>query len=446
MRINTGSGIDPKMVDQLIEIEKQPIKNIDVRKKTVQDEKKLFSDLRGLVTTLGTNSTSFRSMTDFSKLKLTSSNPEILEGTAENTAPTGTYEIEVLQLARKQKLLTQSFPDKDETPVGFGYMTIETDTDSFDIDVDPDHSTLQDIVAQINSAAKGVRATVLNTKESLEDPDEENFRLLVINEKSGKQAEVFIDPDTTYLEFEEDGIPGKNLEMNFEDVKVYNETNKVTDLIKGMTLNAKKAAPGTTVYVTVDYDIEKTMEGIKTFVESYNKVNEFLEKQFKVDQESGHAGPLAKENNLRTLRRALQGAAQVSVPNNKKFQSLADVGISTDPKTGGLKYDDAKLKKSLTDNYEEVAHLFVQSENSMGIGARISDAVRSSSDPQNGVFPSKEREYKKILDAFDKDIATKQRYVDQRSEGIKRKFSALEQFVSKFNTQSQAMQAQLGSG
>lgn len=48
IRVNTGSGIDPKMVDQLVELEREPIKQIEVRKKVVVDEQKLFGELRGL--------------------------------------------------------------------------------------------------------------------------------------------------------------------------------------------------------------------------------------------------------------------------------------------------------------------------------------------------------------------------------------------------------------
>ena len=245
MRINTGSGIDPKMVDQLVELERQPIKLVEEHKKTVTDEKKVFTELKGLVSTLGTTLSGMRTRADFYKLKLESSQPEIIDGSVDNTAPIGSYEVEVKQIAKTHKILTQSFPDKDKTPVGFGYMFIELDDGrSFDVDIDPDHATLQDVASQINSAGAGARAVVVNTKENLEDPDEENFRLLVISEKSGKEASVYIDPDTTYLEFKEQ-VKGQNLQMLFEDVPVFNDKNKVTELIPGMVLNVKKLTPPT---------------------------------------------------------------------------------------------------------------------------------------------------------------------------------------------------------
>jgi flagellar hook-associated protein 2 len=444
MRINTGSGIDPKMIDQLVELERQPIKLVEEHKKTVADEKKLFSDLKGLVSALGTSLNGMRTKTDFYKMKLESTQPEIIDGTVDNTAPVGSYEIEIKQIAKAHKLLTQSFPDKDKTPVGFGYINIRLDDGkSIDVDIDPDHATLQDVASQINGAKAGAHAIVVNTKENLENPKEENFRLLVISEKSGKEAKVFIDPDTTYMEFGEQ-VKGQNLEMSFEDVPVYNDTNKVTELIQGMVLNVKKAAPGTKVVLKVDYDVDKTLEGVKGFVDAYNKVNNFIDNQFKVNPETNKAGPLSKDNSLRSLRRTLQSSIQYTVKGGK-YQTLADVGISTDPKTGDLKFDESKLKQALAEDYVGVSKLFIQSENSTGVGVRMSNAVRNLQSMQSGILPSKEREYKRMLDSFDKDIAVKERYAAQRADNIRKRFSAVEQLLSNLNSQGQAIQ-KMGAG
>ncbi|BBH53672.1 flagellar filament capping protein FliD [Fluviispira sanaruensis] len=443
IRINTGSGIDPKMVDQLVEMEREPIKQLETRKKEVVNEQKSFGELKNHISALGTALNALRTKADFNKLKLTSSHPDIVDGTVDNNAPIGTYELEVRNLAHTQKLLTQTFPDKDETPVGFGYMTIEfEDGKHFDVDIDPDKSSLNDVATQINSMGQGARAIVINTKEGIEDSEEDNFRLLVMSEKSGKEAKIYIDPDTTYMEFKEQ-VTGRNLEMTFEDVKVYNETNKVTELFQGLVLDVKKAEPGTKVNIKIDYDVEKSLESIKKFVEAYNKANDFIDKQFQVNPDTNKAGILSKDNSLRTLRRSLQSALQYSIP-NKKYQTLADVGISTDPKTGALKYDESKAKQALSEDYVGVSKLFIQTDDSTGLGIRMSDAVRGMQNQQSGVISSKDREYKRILENFDKDLATKERLATQRAEGIRRKFAVVEQLISGMNAQGQVLQQKLG--
>lgn len=442
VRVNTGSGIDPGLVSKLIELERQPIKQLENRKKTVEEDRKGFRDFTQLVSTLGTSLNSLRNPSDFRKLKLESSNPELVEGTVDNAALPGNYEIEIRHLAKTQKLLTEAFPDKDSSPVGFGYMTIELDDGrSFEIDVDPDASTLQDVAKQINESNAGCKAIILNTKETLEDPEADSFRLLVISENSGKAGKVYIDPDTTYLEFKEQ-MSGRNLEMLFEDVMVFDEDNTVEGLIPGLVINAKRAEPGTKVTLKIDFDAEKTFESINGFVDAYNSVSDFIDKQFQINPQTNKAGSLSKDSTLKQLQRNLQSALQYQ--GNGKLRTLSQIGITSDPKSGTLKIDAAKVKQALAEDYESVAELFVQTERGAGFGTRMSDAVRNAQNQQTGVLGSKDREYKRTLESFDDDIVRKERAASQRAEGIKRKFAALEGLINGMNSQGQAIAARLG--
>jgi flagellar hook-associated protein 2 len=443
MRINTGSGIDPKMVDQLVELERAPVKRVEDRKNSLVEEQKAFNELKGLVSGLGNSLNGMRTRADFFKLKLESSHPDILMGTADFNIVPGNYEVEVLSTARTHKVLAEAFPDKDSTPVGFGYMVIEKEDGSyFDIEIAPDKSTLNDVANSINDSNAGVRAIVMNTKEHLATEGEDSYRLLVVSEASGKEAKVYIDPDTTYLEFKEQ-VTGRNLEMLFEDVMVYDEDNNIEDLMPGMTLNAKRSEPGTKIQITVGYDQEKTVETIKNFVDNYNKVSEWLEKQFQVDPQSGQASALSRGNTLRSVRRALQEATQFQ--GSGKYRNLADVGITTDPKTGALKMDEAKVKQSLADEYVEVAKLFIQSERGLGIGTRMSDAVRALENRSGGAISSKDREYSRALQELDSDIERKERLAGQRGEAVKRRFTALEGLLSGMKAQGDYLQQRLAS-
>ena len=444
-RINTGSGIDPKLVDKLMELEYQPVKMIENRVKGVEEEQKEFNELKGLISKFGTALTGFRTQGDFFKVKLDSSHPDIIDGSVDNRTPIGTYELQVLKLAKTHKMLAESFPDKNETPVGFGLMAIEIEDEGVvEIEVDPDSNTLLEVANAINSAKAGVKAVIINTKENIEHLDEENYRLLVISEKSGKQGKVWIDPDTTMLDFNEQ-VSGRNLEMLFEDVPVYNEDNNVTELIEGLTLNAKKAAPGTVVTISTDYDIDETLGNIQELINAYNDVNNFLQDQFTVDPKTNRAGILSKDNSLKTLRRNLQSALQC-VHEGGKYRTLADIGITTDAKTGALNFDESKAREALADDYLSVSQLFVQSEDFDGVGVRLTNTVRDLQSADHGILSSKDREYRKILASFENDIATKERLAEQRAAGIKRKFAAVESLISGLNTQGQFLAQKLGMG
>ena len=450
MRINTGSGLDPSLPDKLIELERLPIKAIETRKQKVVEEQKVFRELVGSVGALSSSLNALRNPTDFRKLKLESSHPDIIEGTVDNNAVPGAYEVELKHLAKTQKLLADAFPDKNETSVGFGYMVIEKeDGNSIDVEIDPDHATLDDVVRQINGLGAGVKAMVINTKEHLEGRGDDSYRLLVISEKSGKEAKVYIDPDTTYLEFKEQ-VTGRNLEMLFEDVPVYDDDNTVEDLLPGMILNAKRAEPGTKVNIKIDYDVDKTAESIKAFITAYNKVNQFIEDQYKVkdDPASGaqRMGPLATDSSLRSIKRAMVSAIQSNQGTAGKFRNLSDVGITSDAKTGELKADDTKLKQALQQNYDDVQRLFSLHEGGEGIAGALSGAVKGLQDSTSGAIASKDRLLGRMVKSFDDDIARKELLVKQRAEGIRRRFAAMESMISGMNAQGQQLQARLGGG
>jgi flagellar hook-associated protein 2 len=441
-RVNTGTGIDPKMVEQLMELERQPVKRAEERRDAVLGEQKEFNELKKLVADLGTSLNTMRTKPDFYRMKIDSSHPDIIMGTADSNIVPGSYEVELLNMARTHKLLAESFPDKDETPVGFGYMVIELEDGSyFDVEIDPDRSTLNEVASAINDANAGVKAIVMNTKEYLEDRELESYRLLVISEKSGKEAKVYIDPDTTYLEFKEQ-VTGRNLEMLFEDVMVYDEDNVVDELLPGLTLNAKRAEPGTKVQLEISYDVDATMENIRSFVENYNKVSDFIDQQFQVNPSTGQAGVLARGNTLRSVRRALQNSIQYQ--GSGVFRNLAEVGITTDPKTGALRLDEAKVSKALSEKYVEVAKLFIQTEAGLGVGTTLSDSVRGLQNRSGGALSSKDREYSEVLRQFEDDIQRKERLAGQRAESVKRRFTALEQLVSGLNSQGEYVRARLG--
>ena len=118
------------------------------------------------------------------------------------------------------------------------------------------------------------------------------FRLLTMSEDTKEEAKIILDPDTTFLEFKEQVI-GKNLEVLFEDVPVTDPDNKLSELITGVDLDIKRAAPGTKVTISVAHDIETTITGIEEFVNKYNEIADSLTNgQYTESEEVGAMGYL----------------------------------------------------------------------------------------------------------------------------------------------------------
>ena len=159
-----AAGIDPGMVEKLIEVQKLPVQTAKKRKEKTVLEKNEIDKLNGLLNELDGTLSALKTRYDFYRLKLDSSHPDIVDGVVGAGALLGTYEMEVRAMARSEKELAYGYPDKDETPVGFGYMYIERDDgEAVEVEVEP-YTTLQELANQINDSNAGVKAMVINTK------------------------------------------------------------------------------------------------------------------------------------------------------------------------------------------------------------------------------------------------------------------------------------------
>src|SRR4051812_16754330 len=117
MRINgMGPGIagaldaGNSMVDQIMEVEKAPLKQAEARKGKVVQEKNEYSSLSGMLGALGSAADGLKMPTGFRQMMFESSNPDILDGLVDGAAEPGSYEFEVKGLAKADKYLDVGFP------------------------------------------------------------------------------------------------------------------------------------------------------------------------------------------------------------------------------------------------------------------------------------------------------------------------------------------------
>ncbi len=441
MRINSNmpvpaGGVDNSLVERIMEVERQPIEAAKVRKERVVAEKNEYSSLAGMIDGLSGVMNTMRAPGGFRAMAVESSHPDILNGVVEGLADPGSYEFEVRGLAQADKHLDIGFPDL-KSEVGFGFMEIDRggELGALELTIDPG-ATLQDVANQINDAKGGVKASIVNT-----GMPENPFRLLVASEKTGEAARINIDADTTFLEM--DNIKkGRNLDVLFEDVEVTRPDNKLADLLPGLKLDAKRSEPGTRVTVNVTHDLDKTVGGVKEFTDKYNEIARYANKQFQVDPASGKAGDMSKDGNLRTVMRQLQSqVGTVGGQPGSKFQSLAEVGIKTNAKTGELEVDEGKLKAALSTDYEGVAALFADKDGQAGLATRMSEALKGMRDPVTGPVNSRLKSLDRMIQDQDKNIEKQTERAAEREAALQRKFSALNNRLSSLEGQGQFMQA-----
>jgi flagellar capping protein FliD len=230
------------------------------------------------------------------------------------------------------------------------------------------NSTVADLLALINS----------NYGQATAQVTADGKIQVVDNESGDTQLAVIITPQSTHLHFDADNNlgpittiytatiqAGADASFTLDGVAVTRSSNTVDDLITGVTLNLKAAAPDTTVTVKVDRDYDQIKDQITEFVTAYNDLLDTINGQLTYDAATQTpGGPLFGDSTLRALRTGLIDTIVTPVPGlNQDFSALGQVGINLDD-NGKLTINDGTLQGFLETNFEDVKNLFATSASS----------------------------------------------------------------------------------
>jgi flagellar hook-associated protein 2 len=149
-------------------------------------------------------------------------------------------------------------------------------------------------------------------------------------------------------------------------IKVGNSTmtkssNTVTDAIEGVTLNLLKADASSSLTLTVSRESSDAKESINEFVEAYNTIMEFLNKQLSYDTETKKANPLLGDATVMEIRNKIGRIVTGSIPGlgTSSYTNLSQIGITSNSKTGKLSVDSSKVAAALVADPDAVARLFI---------------------------------------------------------------------------------------
>ena len=390
---NSGSGLDVRnLVDQLVAAEGGPVTSrLDRKEVTIQAGLTAIGTFKGALLDFQASLAPLRKENAFKSINATSSNEEKFTVAADDNAVTGSYDIEISQLAQSQKLKSQAF-DSEFDAIGTGSIKIEFGetnlaTNSFDvnskittqyIDIDEENSSLRDIQQTINQANAGVRASIIN--------DGTGYRLILNSEKAGIENSLRIsisdddvnDEDIYGLSIlaynpvavasvEGESVVGKNLEeasvaknalFSIDGISISSAKNEITNSIPGVTLNLNKVTQEGTESFKIEKESAVIKQSIQSFVTSYNELMTTVSTLTGFDAETGQAGALSGDSAIRGIIDQIRRRLSTSFNGiNENLTSLSSIGIDSS-RDGSLTLDDFRLDKALEDHADEITHLF----------------------------------------------------------------------------------------
>jgi flagellar hook-associated protein 2 len=351
-----ASGIDSqKLVEGLMAVQQSRVTALQRQQATLTSNQTLFQTLQAQVfdlqTAVGRLGRSFGGA--FDGRTVTSSDETIVKATAGSAAIAGVYSIQVTQLAEAHQVASVGLTDLS-TSLKTGTLTIQVGSGTaINITVDSSNNTLQGLATSINNANGDVTASVIN------DGTGTPYRLLLAAKKTGASNQIQItnnltegsgaaldlNPATQTIQVARDAqiLLGSGATA----LSISNASNKVDNLIPGVTLDLQQASVGKTVTLTVSNDISGAKKGITDFVDSYNKIMDFLTEQSRFDAQTNKAGPLLGNSDAANLEYALTSALGSVVDGvNQQANRLSALGI-TFSETGKLLINTSKLDSVL---------------------------------------------------------------------------------------------------
>lgn len=433
-----------------MEAERIPVQQMEANKAKTEDRLKLVQDLETKVSDITKNLNELTSNGGFIDKKFTSGDPNVIDGLVDpQTAIPGDYSIEVLQLAQKPGAISNGFPDKDETQIGVGYIKFDTPDGVKEVYINGKNSTLEGVAKQINAAGLGMKAQVLEDRKDTDNP----FRLLVSGLATGKDNQVSF-PKLYLLDGDEDiyfeqSRAAKNARVKVDGFEIELPDNKSSDLIPGVSLDFKSAAPGREIRMTVKENVEVISGKIKSFVDAYNGALDFIQKQNKIGANKAGKpalGPLGGDGMLRTIESRLRSILlnpQMGV--QSPIKRIGELGIEFN-RNGTLDFNQDKFNKVLNSNPEGVAAFFRGDGFATGFVTSLKREVGNLMNGQFGVISSRKKGLQDKINQANSRIETKERQLERKEDSLRRKFADLESKMSNLQAQQARVAAMTPQG
>lgn len=410
---NTNSGLDVQgLVSKLVTADRAPLDARLTRQEVqVQANISAMGSFRGTLAEFQNSLKGLRNTADLHKMTIKSSNDEAVEVTANNEAQEGSYQLEVHQLARAQRLVSAVF-SSDLDPVGTGKLTfqfgkINPHNRNFEIngkstvhviDITDSNNSLRGIKETLNQSDMGVHASIVN--------DGSGYRLVLTAEATGIANQMRIlandddgnngdDSGLSRLSHDmtantgsgmnlEETAPAQDAVISLDGIEVTSPTNQIDNAITGLTLKLKNTSGTEPIRVTANFDQSAVLKAVQGFVKSYNDLNANMQTIAGVDPKTKQAGPLAGDPTVRGIVEQLRRVIGSSFGGiNKDYVSLSSIGIDSQ-RDGSLTIDDAKLQQAIENNFTEIAQLFARSGSSSDPLVKFIDAKEATT---MGAYP-----------------------------------------------------------
>ncbi|WP_201004823.1 flagellar filament capping protein FliD [Pseudomonas cichorii] len=452
--INSGLNIKD-IVDGLVGVEKAAKQNQITRQTSVNTAASGGVDqLTAALSAFQTAMNALKSTTTpaFQGFAATSANESVVKATAGNAAVSGTYSLNVSQLATSSKVATAALNSSQISAIPSGTLKITQNGTIHEVKI-TSTSTLQQVRDTINSTlqGKGITANIIT--------DSNGSRLVYSSTTTGKGSDISVDGGTDLSMLSVDGtklmsttstsndangnpIPGAgaisalamDAEFTIDGLKITSATNTVSNAVSGLTfeLVAKSASNTADTAITVATNTEGLKTSLQTFVDSYNTLAKLVTTLTKgtvsADGKSFTAAAMTGDSTPRALLAVVRNQIATAT-SSSGLGSLAQLGITTQQNDGTLSLNTTEFTAALNDKKfgGEIQQLFTGSG---GLIERMEKALEPYT-KSGGVLASKKTMLTQVQTRLTAEQEALDRRIDTLTDTLTKKYNAMDLAVGK---------------
>jgi flagellar hook-associated protein 2 len=389
--IGIGSGLPIEdIVSKLMSAESQPLTLLAQKEASYQSKLSGYGSLSGALSQFQSTMANLGKASTFQSLASNIGDSDVFTATLANKALTGSYQINVTQLAQSQTITTTGQASKSttigngaSTTISFQFgkiaggtltngtyagatFTQDAEQETGSVTIDSSNNSLQGISDAINAANIGVTASIIS------DGSSTPARLVLTSKQTGEASSMKITVDgdpalQNLLGYDPAGTQGltqssagQNTLLNVNGTVITAATTKVEEAIQGVTLNIKKIG---STSMTVTQDTSAVQSSVNDFAKAYNDLNSALQKltSYTPSTKAGDPGQgaaLFGESSVRTIQDQIRNTLSSSLAGLSNTNlNLPQIGVGFD-KDGNMTVDSDKLGKALKNNFNDIAGLF----------------------------------------------------------------------------------------
>ena len=431
-----ASGLPSDLVDKLVQAEQAPLTRLADKKVTQQTRLAAVQDLNKKLLTLKAAMEGLDTKSDYQLRAATSSDEETVGVTVSGAPAVGTYTISDVVLAQNdQKRHTAGVASRND-PLAAGTFAFTYAGGTEQEVAVSGGETLSDLVDKINALGAGVTATVIN--------DGTSDYLVLTGDDTGAANTIQITANTTIAGFEApdftDTATEQDASFSLNGLTISGASNTFAGNVSGLSIDLLKATgAGETVTLSVGRDTAGLTGRIQSFVDAYNTLASTLADHASYDADTGSRTILFGDPAVRSIQFQLRNLLSTPVDGlGGAYDTLAELGITTNKDTGALEVDATKLDAALAADYDGVAKLFYGDEDLgiQGYGSRLASYLDDVTNPAVGLMQGKTSAIQAQIKALDNQITSTQQRVDISSQRIRDQFASLEKLIADLNSRT----------